>query len=245
MTRNLVISGILAAAFHATVLFGFNHVTPPKPLPVATESLEVELTAAPEETAPPAEVPPTHEPEPVIPTPPPEPEPIPEPPPAEPQVTTPESLSEPVPEPVKKPEPVEPPVAPVKPKPPAPKQKPKSLTSAPKLAATTSGGQPNGSAPAGVKKSGPTTAIRVRSNPAPAYPAACRSAHQEGIVSLDVQVNANGLPTAVSIIGSSGFAALDQAALAAVRRWRFQPAQVADTPVAGRVRVPVRFRLER
>ena len=245
MTRNLTISGILAVVLHAAVLFGPHRVTPPRPLPVAPESLEVELTATVEEPAPPPEISAPPEPEPPVPITPPEPEPVPEPPPAEPQVTAPEPPPEPMPEPVEKSTPVEPPTAPAKPKPPVPKQKPKSPPAVAKPGAPTSGGQPNGTAAAGVKKTGSTTAIRVRSNPAPAYPAAARSARQQGVVTLDVEVSATGIPTNLSLTSSSGFPALDQAAIAAVRRWRFEPAKVAGTPVAGRVRVPIHFRLDR
>lgn len=243
MTRNLTISGILAVALHATVLFGTHRVTPPRPLPVTQESLEVELTTALEEPAPLPEIPTSPEPDPPVPATPPEPEPVPEPPPSEPQVTAPEPPPEPMPEPVKKPAPVERSAAPPKLKPPAPKQRPKTLPSVSKPVTPSSGGLPNGTAT--VKSAGPTTGVRVRSNPPPAYPAAARSSRQEGIVTLDVEVSATGIPTTVSLANGSGFPVLDQAAIAAVRRWRFEPAKVAGTPVVGRVRVPVRFRLER
>ena len=62
---------------------------------------------------------------------------------------------------------------------------------------------------------------------------------------MDVQVSTAGLPLNVALAGSSGFPALDQAARAAVLRWRFDPALTAGIPVAGRVRVPVRFQLSR
>ena len=66
-----------------------------------------------------------------------------------------------------------------------------------------------------------------------------------GTVTVDVQVSAAGLPVSVGLASSSGFSPLDQAALAAVRRWRFEPARNAGVAVAGRVRVPVRFQLSR
>ncbi|ASJ23956.1 TonB_C domain containing protein [Laribacter hongkongensis] len=43
---------------------------------------------------------------------------------------------------------------------------------------------------------------------------------------------------------SSGFARLDQAAVTAVRQWRFAPARHGDVPVAAWARVPIRFRLD-
>ena len=236
MKRNLAIAGILATALHAVVLFGLHFGTPAKPLPLAPDNVVVELTTAAEEPAPPPDIPPEPQPEPPVPEPiaSPEPESVPEPPP--------EERPAPLPEPVAMPEP-----APPIPKPPAPKAKPKTIASKP--APATAAGPPTGAATASPgaaeKKSGTTASIRVSSNPAPAYPPAARQAHQEGVVTVDVEVNAAGLPTSVSLARSSGFTSLDHAAIAAVRRWRFEPARNAGVAVRGRVRVPVRFQLNR
>jgi len=51
------------------------------------------------------------------------------------------------------------------------------------------------------------------------------------------------LPLSVSVAQSSGVAILDDAALAAVRQWRFVPAIRGGTPVQGTAEIPVRFRL--
>jgi protein TonB len=48
----------------------------------------------------------------------------------------------------------------------------------------------------------------------------------------------------VRILESSGFSALDAAAVQAVREWRFRPAQRAGLPVAGSLTTAVHFRLE-
>lgn len=113
MKPQLAIAGVLAAALHALVLFGPAGSKPAKPLPVAAESLEVELTTAPEEplavAEPPAEPPPEPPPEPDLPLPEPEPEPVPEAPP------TPLPMPEPVREIVEPPKPP-PPVTPPSPK---------------------------------------------------------------------------------------------------------------------------------
>ncbi len=53
----------------------------------------------------------------------------------------------------------------------------------------------------------------------------------------------SGRPTGVAVKQSSGVAILDQAAIAAVRRWTFEPARTAGLPVASTVEVPVRFSL--
>ena len=244
MKGQLVISSLLAAALHAFALFGLHAGTTPKPLPLAPESLDVELTTAVEEPPAPLETPPEPQPEPPVPEPvtPPEPEPIPEPPPEPVPAPMPEPAPVEQPKPAPKPAPEKPPVAPPKPKTPSPPAKPKPPVSKPSAPVT---GSATGTANATGKKSGPTTAVRVRSNPSPAYPPAARQAHQEGTVTVDVEVNAAGLPTSVNLARSSGFPALDQAAIAAVRRWRFEPAQAAGIAVSGRVRVPVRFQLGR
>lgn len=70
-----------------------------------------------------------------------------------------------------------------------------------------------------------------------------RRLKQQGVVLLEVEVNADGRPTDVRVRGSSGFSALDQAALKAVRRWEFEPARIGGLPVSSRVEVPVRFSL--
>jgi protein TonB len=66
---------------------------------------------------------------------------------------------------------------------------------------------------------------------------------QEGRVLLNVAVSADGRATTVSVVRSSGVAALDQSAEATVRRWSFEPARVAGVAVASQVEVPVAFKL--
>jgi len=58
-------------------------------------------------------------------------------------------------------------------------------------------------------------------------------------------VDAKGVAGAINIARSSGAADLDQAAIEAVRRWRFHPARQGGVAVASRVQVPVRFQLSR
>lgn len=81
-------------------------------------------------------------------------------------------------------------------------------------------------------------------NPKPAYPPASRRGGEQGQVLLRVAVAADGSAQAVQVIAGSGFSRLDQAALEAVRRWKFVPAKRGDTPVDGVVRVPINFSLE-
>lgn len=80
-------------------------------------------------------------------------------------------------------------------------------------------------------------------NPAPAYPAVSRRMREEGKVMLRVFVTEQGLPREVHLRTSSGHARLDDAALEAVRQWRFMPARRGDTPLGAWVIVPIVFSL--
>lgn len=82
-------------------------------------------------------------------------------------------------------------------------------------------------------------------NPAPAYPYAAIRQGQQGLVMLEVLVDKTGRPTSVKIHQSSGFALLDQSALWTVRRWKFDPAHVGFIPTNARIRVPIRFMLDK
>ncbi len=75
-------------------------------------------------------------------------------------------------------------------------------------------------------------------NPAPTYPPEALAARQTGRVLLHVALGPDGAVVSVELSGSSGAAALDEAAMEAVRRWRFSsdPSQ----PVR-HIAVPVRF----
>jgi protein TonB len=59
-----------------------------------------------------------------------------------------------------------------------------------------------------------------------------------------VQVDPAGQVLDLSVLGSSGHAALDGAALRAVRRWRFEPARQNGMPVFATVTVGITFRLD-
>ena len=81
-------------------------------------------------------------------------------------------------------------------------------------------------------------------NPAPMYPSLARRMGEEGKVLLRVYVEASGLPSKVEIRTSSGSERLDQAALEAVRRWKFVPAKQGDQAVPAFVVVPISFNLK-
>lgn len=79
--------------------------------------------------------------------------------------------------------------------------------------------------------------------PKPNYPKAARKRKMEGLVLVAVAVSTDGLPSEIEVEQGSGFDMLDQAAIAAVKGWRFTPARKGDKPVASRVQVPIVFKL--
>lgn len=79
-------------------------------------------------------------------------------------------------------------------------------------------------------------------SPKPAYPLDALRQSEGGLVTLRVQVSAQGLPTKVEVSRRSGFRALDRAAVSTVRRWKFAPAVRNGKPVAAVVIVPVEFK---
>jgi len=81
-------------------------------------------------------------------------------------------------------------------------------------------------------------------NPAPVYPAMARRMGEQGRVLLRVVVKPDGTPDSVALRQSSGSTRLDEAALEAVRKWRFVPARQGSTPVTAAVLVPIVFSLE-
>lgn len=80
-------------------------------------------------------------------------------------------------------------------------------------------------------------------NRKPIYPAYAWRRGIEGRVVLNVTVTPDGRTKDVSVAQSSRNEALDEAAVVAVRKWRFHPARESGRAVASRLMVPVIFRL--
>ena len=95
----------------------------------------------------------------------------------------------------------------------------------------------------GLRVTPPRANAAYLSNPPPDYPAAARDHRQEGRVVLRVLVAADGRPQEVSVARGCGFPLLDQAAVVAVQRWRFVPAQRDGAAVDAAVLVPITFKL--
>jgi protein TonB len=86
--------------------------------------------------------------------------------------------------------------------------------------------------------------VVIRNTP-PVYPEVARRAGWEGRATVRVEVSAEGLPMSVTLEKSSGYGVLDQAALRAVKTWRFQPRMMGGVAMRGTVDVPVNFTLSR
>lgn len=85
--------------------------------------------------------------------------------------------------------------------------------------------------------------VRAGNNPRPEYPRAAREAGWEGTVILRVLVLPDGSAGNVTLHQTSGHSILDEAALSAVKNWRFIPAMDGNFPMQSAVHLPIRFDL--
>lgn len=77
--------------------------------------------------------------------------------------------------------------------------------------------------------------------PNPTYPRSALRRGLSGEVLVRAMVGVDGRPRQVEVVRSSSHRSLDQAALRAVRGWRFQPAMQDGQPVVAPVEIPVSF----
>jgi protein TonB len=82
-------------------------------------------------------------------------------------------------------------------------------------------------------------------SPAPTYPARALRQGLTGRVVLRVHLDAEGNVVSTRVRTSSGHAILDEAALASVRLWRFQPARQLGVAIEQIIAVPITFRIDR
>lgn len=76
----------------------------------------------------------------------------------------------------------------------------------------------------------------------PMYPDIARSARVDGTVILEAVVDTNGSVTQLHVVRSVPL--LDQAALEAVRQWRYAPSEYGGRPVSVLLTITVRFTLQ-
>lgn len=99
-------------------------------------------------------------------------------------------------------------------------------------------------APIAAPATPPRSDAAYLNNPRPPYPLAARRRGDQGTVLVRVLVTAQGLAASVSLEKTSGHPSLDEAALAAVKTWRFVPARQGGQAVDAPFLVPMPFKLE-
>ena len=77
----------------------------------------------------------------------------------------------------------------------------------------------------------------------PKYPEAARRVEQEGLVTIEFTVDVDGKAVDIKVVKPIG-SGFDEAAIEAVKKWRFTPAKRGGEHVPMRVQVPIRFTLE-
>ncbi|MFA0225558.1 TonB family protein [Vibrio splendidus] len=78
----------------------------------------------------------------------------------------------------------------------------------------------------------------------PNYPRQARRRGVEGVATYEVWLDAEGKQIKQALVNSSGALMLDNAALDAIKQWKFSPHTVNGRAIAHRVQIPVRFRLD-
>ncbi|EGB14629.1 TonB family protein [Pseudodesulfovibrio mercurii] len=86
---------------------------------------------------------------------------------------------------------------------------------------------------------------RVLTRLDPYYPASARRTGTQGHVLVRALVDEYGRVTETEVVESEPAGVFDEAALKAVRGWTFAPARRRGEPVAVRIDIPIRFRLDR
>ena len=76
----------------------------------------------------------------------------------------------------------------------------------------------------------------------PAYPALAKTQHVSGAVTIDALIEVNGRVTTMKVI--SGPALLQQAAMDALKQWKYQPATLDGKAVTMHLSVTIQFRLQ-
>jgi TonB family protein len=95
---------------------------------------------------------------------------------------------------------------------------------------------PNGGINAGIKPGAPLTRVQ------PIYPPSARSAHISGVVVIKATIGKDGMIHDAKVV-SSPDDSLSQAALDAVRQWRYQPYMLNGEPVAVDTTINLEFSL--
>ncbi len=93
-----------------------------------------------------------------------------------------------------------------------------------------------------VQVGGDVKPARLISSAAPVYPALAKTQHVSGDVRVDALIDATGRVTTMKVV--SGPSLLHQAAMDALRQWKYQAATLDGKPVAMHLTVTIQFRLQ-
>ena len=91
------------------------------------------------------------------------------------------------------------------------------------------------------KESGEVSEKRLIHRVEPEYPPEARAQHIQGSVVLDVQIGGDGAVRNIAVV--EGDRSLADAAVQAVRQWRYQPFSVNGQPAEMQTRITIRFTL--
>jgi len=94
-------------------------------------------------------------------------------------------------------------------------------------------------APVRIRVGGELKPPRLVSSTLPVYPAVARDAGIEGDVVIDTTIDKTGKVTAMKVV--SGPPMLRQAALEALRQWKYEPSKLNGEPVPIQMTVTIRF----
>ncbi len=214
ITATVLLHVILACLFMLGLME--HTITPPDAPPVLVEFMQSQPTPKTIEqpVAKPIPVPPRPQPV-AAPVPSPQPQPSPS------KVSAPTEVAQAAPV-----APVSAPTAPTPPAPPAPPPTPAPVVTAPS--------RTDVSIPASYSAS----------NQKPIYPNMSKRLGEQGTVVLRVLVKADGNAGEVEVKSSSSYPRLDQAAIDAVKTWRFNPAKIDGKAIDEWYQVPIPFKLQ-
>lgn len=161
--------------------------------------------------------------------------------PPQPAAAQPKPVVKPVVKPEVKPKPVQPqPVPEVA----APDVAAETPTPSPPVESAPAQSAPPENAPPGLPDREPDYQAAYLNNPLPLYPMVARRMGWQGKVVLNVEVLESGLPGQIKLYQSSGRDVLDNAAIQAVRGWKFVAARQNGVTVAKWFLVPIPFILK-
>ncbi|WP_164272346.1 TonB family protein [Stenotrophomonas sp. B1-1] len=86
--------------------------------------------------------------------------------------------------------------------------------------------------------------IQIDKMPPPSYPRSAFENGQTGVVTLRLEVDAQGQLTDVRILSATNPGVFDEVSKAAARSWTYRPALKGGVPVAAAVKVPITFAMD-